>query len=207
MLVHSLVSNPPSSGTSSAPLRPDAGDGRPGHHDRADRDRHGDRDRARRAPGGHAAVGEPAAVPRRAGSTSGSSAAPRCWSSCCSGTTSPRCYPQISIGIPFGPEFVSGDDQHADHPARSRRSSGSGLNEAAYMAEIVRGGILSVDHGQTEAAQALGMSGARDHAPDRPAAGDAGHHPAHRQRGHLHAEDHVAGQRHHGQPTCCTRSS
>ncbi|MEU4223237.1 amino acid ABC transporter permease [Nonomuraea sp. NPDC026600] len=35
---------------------------------------------------------------------------------------------------------------------------GLGLNEAAYMAEIVRGGILSVDHGQTEAAQALGMS-------------------------------------------------
>jgi polar amino acid transport system permease protein len=31
------------------------------------------------------------------------------------------------------------------------------LNEAAYMAEIVRAGILSVDHGQTEAAQALGM--------------------------------------------------
>ena len=31
------------------------------------------------------------------------------------------------------------------------------LNEAAYMAEIVRAGILSVDTGQTEAAQALGM--------------------------------------------------
>lgn len=32
-----------------------------------------------------------------------------------------------------------------------------GLNEAAYMAEIVRGGIMSVDMGQTEAAQSLGM--------------------------------------------------
>jgi polar amino acid transport system permease protein len=31
------------------------------------------------------------------------------------------------------------------------------LNEAAYMAEIVRGGILAVDHGQREAAEALGM--------------------------------------------------
>ena len=31
-----------------------------------------------------------------------------------------------------------------------------GLNEAAYMAEIVRAGILSVDEGQTEAASALG---------------------------------------------------
>lgn len=35
---------------------------------------------------------------------------------------------------------------------------GLGLNEGAYMAEIVRGGIQSVDQGQTEAAQALGMS-------------------------------------------------
>ncbi|MFC7548538.1 amino acid ABC transporter permease [Plantactinospora sp. GCM10030261] len=32
-----------------------------------------------------------------------------------------------------------------------------GLSEAAYMAEIVRAGIQSVDEGQTEAAQALGM--------------------------------------------------
>jgi polar amino acid transport system permease protein len=35
---------------------------------------------------------------------------------------------------------------------------GLGLNEGAYMAEIVRAGILSVDEGQTEAAHALGMS-------------------------------------------------
>jgi len=38
---------------------------------------------------------------------------------------------------------------------------GLGLNEAAYMAEIARAGILSVDPGQTEAAHALGMSGAK----------------------------------------------
>lgn len=35
---------------------------------------------------------------------------------------------------------------------------GLGLNEAAYMAEICRAGIQSVDEGQTEAAHALGMS-------------------------------------------------
>jgi polar amino acid transport system permease protein len=34
---------------------------------------------------------------------------------------------------------------------------GLSLNEGAYMAEIVRAGILSVDEGQVEAAQALGM--------------------------------------------------
>ena len=33
-----------------------------------------------------------------------------------------------------------------------------GLNSAAYMAEIIRGGIQAVDHGQIEAAQSLGMS-------------------------------------------------
>ncbi|MYV99811.1 amino acid ABC transporter permease [Streptomyces sp. SID3343] len=38
---------------------------------------------------------------------------------------------------------------------------GLGLNEAAYMAEIVRSGIQSVDEGQTEAAHALGMSKGR----------------------------------------------
>ncbi|MER0448218.1 amino acid ABC transporter permease [Streptomyces sp. Edi4] len=35
---------------------------------------------------------------------------------------------------------------------------GLGLNEGAYMAEIVRAGIQSVDEGQTEAAHALGMT-------------------------------------------------
>ncbi|CAJ0996972.1 hypothetical protein SODG_001295 [Sodalis praecaptivus] len=34
---------------------------------------------------------------------------------------------------------------------------GLGLNEAAYMAEIIRGGMSSVDSGQQEAARALGM--------------------------------------------------
>jgi His/Glu/Gln/Arg/opine family amino acid ABC transporter permease subunit len=35
---------------------------------------------------------------------------------------------------------------------------GLGVNYGAYMAEVVRAGILAVDHGQTEAAQTLGLS-------------------------------------------------
>ncbi|WP_432178698.1 amino acid ABC transporter permease [Streptomyces sp. NBC_00063] len=35
---------------------------------------------------------------------------------------------------------------------------GLGLNQGAYTSEVVRAGILSIDEGQTEAAQALGMS-------------------------------------------------
>lgn len=35
---------------------------------------------------------------------------------------------------------------------------GLGLAEAAYMAEIIRGGMLAIDKGQTEAALSLGMS-------------------------------------------------
>ncbi|MFF3490618.1 amino acid ABC transporter permease [Streptomyces sp. NPDC002795] len=38
---------------------------------------------------------------------------------------------------------------------------GFGLNEAAYMAEICRAGLQSVDEGQTEASHALGMSHAK----------------------------------------------
>ncbi|MFW5731043.1 MAG: ABC transporter permease subunit [Desulfonatronovibrionaceae bacterium] len=35
---------------------------------------------------------------------------------------------------------------------------GLGLNYSAYLAEIIRGGIQSIDHGQHEAAKALGMT-------------------------------------------------
>ena len=66
-------------------------------------------------------------------------------------------YPKISIGIPFGgPEFASANANNLIKPFTAA-ILGLGLNEAAYMAEIVRGGILSVEEGQTEAAQALGM--------------------------------------------------
>ena len=65
-------------------------------------------------------------------------------------------FPAVTLGIPFGgPKFFS-------IPSTVAISSftaallGLGLNEGAYMAEIVRAGIISVDRGQTEAAKALG---------------------------------------------------
>lgn len=69
-------------------------------------------------------------------------------------------YPQLSLGIPFGPAFVVFDTNTLINQFAACLL-GLGLNEAAYMAEIVRGGLQSVDEGQTEAAGALGMSRAQ----------------------------------------------
>lgn len=67
-------------------------------------------------------------------------------------------YPHISIGIPFGgPVFVHAGANSVITPFVAA-ILGLGLNEAAYMAEIVRAGIISVDEGQNEAASALGMT-------------------------------------------------
>lgn len=66
-------------------------------------------------------------------------------------------YPRLSLGIPFGPEFVHGSANSLITPFTAA-ILGLGLNEAAYMAEIVRAGLLSVDAGQTEAAHALGLT-------------------------------------------------
>ena len=66
-------------------------------------------------------------------------------------------YPRLGLGIPFGPTFIS-VDTNAVISVFAASLLGLGLNEAAYMAEIVRGGIQSVDPGQSEAAGALGLS-------------------------------------------------
>ncbi|MFH8891955.1 amino acid ABC transporter permease [Streptomyces sp. NPDC017949] len=67
-------------------------------------------------------------------------------------------YPTLSLGVPFGPAFLTFDE--------SRLATdlvvaviGLSLCEAAYAAEIVRAGVLSVDQGQHEAAAALGLPG------------------------------------------------
>jgi polar amino acid transport system permease protein len=64
--------------------------------------------------------------------------------------------PTISLGIPFGPQFVHMSANSIVTPFVAALL-GLGLNEGAYYAEIVRAGIISVDHGQFEAAQSLGM--------------------------------------------------
>jgi polar amino acid transport system permease protein len=69
-------------------------------------------------------------------------------------------YPRLSLGVPFGPEFVSVETQTLISVFVASLL-GLGLNEAAYMAEIVRAGIQSVDSGQSEAAGALGMTRAQ----------------------------------------------
>ncbi|MHC5907318.1 amino acid ABC transporter permease [Streptomyces sp. S6] len=65
-------------------------------------------------------------------------------------------YRTLSVGVPFGPAFFTFDE--------SRLATdmviavvGLSLYEAAYAAEVVRGGVLSVDQGQHEAAAALGL--------------------------------------------------
>ena len=66
-------------------------------------------------------------------------------------------FPTISLGVPFGPAIVH---TSANHVITTFVAAllGLGLNEGAYMAEIVRAGFLSVPEGQTEAAQSLGMT-------------------------------------------------
>jgi polar amino acid transport system permease protein len=65
-------------------------------------------------------------------------------------------YKELSIGVPFGPEFVHFSTNNLFGPL-SAAVLGLALHQAAYAAEIIRGGIISVDAGQLEAAAALGI--------------------------------------------------
>jgi polar amino acid transport system permease protein len=65
-------------------------------------------------------------------------------------------YKRLDFGIPFGPGFFSFDTAGLVG-AMSAAVLGLALHQAAYAAEIVRGGVLAVDTGQLEAAAALGI--------------------------------------------------
>ena len=69
----------------------------------------------------------------------------------------PTIYQNIQIGVPFGPSLFHLNLQSLSIPFLLA-VIGLGLNEAAYMAEIIRAGITSVPEGQSEASTALGMS-------------------------------------------------
>ena len=125
-------------------------------HPRVDGHRDGDRSLARGAARRHAPLREPGGLnrelvlhmvlPRDAGPRADLLLVQhRDHSSC------------IRLGIPFT-HFTGSESPTRSISPFLAAMLGLGLNEAAYMSEIVRAGIISVDHGQTEAAQALGMT-------------------------------------------------
>jgi len=70
-------------------------------------------------------------------------------------------YRTLSVGIPFGPSFSS-FDVNGVVSGPTAAVIGLALHQAAYSAEIVRAGIISVDQGQLEAAAALGIPKRRE---------------------------------------------
>jgi len=66
-------------------------------------------------------------------------------------------YPKIQLGLPFGPHFFTVNVLTL-FTGFVAALTALGLNEGAYMSEIVRAGFKAVDEGQIEAAQALGMT-------------------------------------------------
>lgn len=67
-------------------------------------------------------------------------------------------YKQVTVGVPFGGEAFLSFDSNTLITGVVAGFLALSLNEGAYMAEIVRAGMISVDQGQTEAAEALGMT-------------------------------------------------
>ncbi|MCV7424937.1 amino acid ABC transporter permease [Mycobacterium yunnanensis] len=70
-------------------------------------------------------------------------------------------YRTLSVGIPFGPSFLH-FDVNGVVSGPMAAIIGLALHQAAYSAEIVRAGIISVDQGQLEAAAALGIPKRRE---------------------------------------------
>ena len=65
-------------------------------------------------------------------------------------------YPAITLRLPFGPVLYAAGINSVITPLTAALA-GLGLAQAAYTAEVIRAGILSVPRGQTRAARALGM--------------------------------------------------
>lgn len=67
-------------------------------------------------------------------------------------------YPTLRYGVPFTPVVFGEVTTNAVISPYTAALLGLGLNQAAYTAEIVRAGILSVPHGQLDAAASIGMT-------------------------------------------------
>jgi polar amino acid transport system permease protein len=67
-------------------------------------------------------------------------------------------YPKLTIGIPFLPVTFIHLSVNSIFVPFFAAIVALGLNEAAYMSEIARAGLLAVDEGQVEAASSLGMT-------------------------------------------------
>jgi polar amino acid transport system permease protein len=66
-------------------------------------------------------------------------------------------FPTLSLGIPWGPRFVTFDANSLLGPLTAA-VIGLTLHETAYVAELIRSGLLSVPEGQRQAAAALGLT-------------------------------------------------
>ncbi|EXU67382.1 ABC transporter permease [Streptomyces sp. PRh5] len=69
-------------------------------------------------------------------------------------------FPTLSLGIPWGPRFVTFDANSVIGPLTAA-IIGLTLHETAYIAELIRSGLLAVPDGQRQAASALGLTPAQ----------------------------------------------
>ncbi|WP_069860342.1 amino acid ABC transporter permease [Streptomyces malaysiensis] len=69
-------------------------------------------------------------------------------------------FPTLSLGIPWGPRFITFDSNSVIGPLTAA-IIGLTLHETAYIAELIRSGLLAVPDGQRQAASALGLTPAQ----------------------------------------------
>ena len=92
----------------------------------------------------------------------------------------------IYFGVPSGMKMMGATDFRLS--ALQAGTIALAMNCGAYMAEIIRAGIQSVDKGQMEASRSLGLSYAKKYAAGYPATGDPYDGSVHHQPVHHHTE-------------------